>query len=282
MRESRPSKLLTSRVKRLRLETNNPTLACHTPDHMPDLKTFCRIVLIRPLRLLTTEPLVIMISTMSAISWGLIYLLTDSLPTIAETFPIRFPTSSLPFLALAAGILISIFPRLWVMRIIRRRTAQNKPIAPEDKIIGFSLAAPALAIGLWLFAWTIPPVIRPALMPYWHWTIPMVGLILIGFAANEMAYTLSGYLADAYTIYASSAFASLAFARALVSGLMPLFGFKLVEAAGANWAISVLAGAATLFCICPWLFVVWGRRLREESAFVKEVSKLDAEAGVRA
>ena len=47
----------------------------------------------------------------------------------------------------------------------------------------------------------------------------MIGLMLIGFAANEFAYTLNRYPGDSYTVYASSRLATLA----LVSGVMPPF-----------------------------------------------------------
>ena len=42
----------------------------------------------------------------------------------------------------------------------------------------------------------------------------MLALVLVGYALNENVYTLTGYLADSYTIYAASGFAGLILARA--------------------------------------------------------------------
>lgn len=172
------------------------------------------------------------------------------------------PTASLPFLAIGLGICLSIPTRFWDLQILRRRHRSHTPIEPEDKIIGFAFAAPALMIGLWWFSWTIPPLISGL-----NFIIPTVGLVLVGFAVNEIAYTLSGYLEDTYTVYAASAFAGLAFVRALISGIMPLVGYVMFGTLKANVVGSILAGVATVFCLAPVVFFRYGRRLRERSEF---------------
>lgn len=134
----------------------------------------------------------------------------------------------------------------------------------EDKITGFAIAAPALFIGLVWFAWTVPPAVRGL-----HWIVPTLALVPVGFAVNEMAYTLSAYLADAYLLYAASAFCGLAFVRALVSGIMPLVAHEMYSALGANVAGSVVAGFALVFCLAPWGFFRYSRMLRERSPFAK-------------
>lgn len=130
--------------------------------------------------------------------------------------------------------------------------------------MGFAIAAPALAIGLIWFAWTVPPT-----APQIHWLVPTAALVLVGFAVNEMAYTLSAYLTDAYLLYAASAFCGLAFVRALVSGVMPLVANRMYPALGANIAGTVVASFALIFCLAPWVFFRYGRVLREKSPFAK-------------
>lgn len=130
--------------------------------------------------------------------------------------------------------------------------------------MGFATAAPALAIGLMWFSWTIPPV-----APQVHWLVPTAALVPIGFAVNEMAYTLSAYLTDAYLLYAASAFCGLAFVRALVSGAMPLVAQAMYGALGANIAGTVVASVALVFCLAPWIFFRYGKALREKSPFAR-------------
>jgi predicted ester cyclase len=137
-------------------------------------------------------------------------------------------------------------------------------IQPEDTIMGFAFGTPALAAGLWWFYGTTPPVLWDA-----HWAIPTGGLVLVGLGVNEIAYTLSGYLTDTYTVYSASAFAGLAFVRALVSGIMPLIGYVLFDGKQSMVPGFVIAGVATAFCVVPFLFFRFGKRLRERSEFAK-------------
>lgn len=220
------------------------------------------MALIRPLRLFFTEPIVFFVAIMSAVSWALIYLFAESLPSVYTSLGFSIPTNSLSFIPLLLGIPLSIIFRIIDQRILRRRKRANLPLNPEHKLTGFIVAAPALAIGLWIFAWTVPPAITHV-----HWAVPMVGLILVGFATNEFACTLSGYLADSYTIYASSAFAALAFLRAILAGVFPLFAPRMYAVMGQNMASSVLAAVATCFCGAALLFVKCGKRVRQKSRF---------------
>ncbi|KAH9905362.1 major facilitator superfamily transporter [Xylariomycetidae sp. FL2044] len=264
IRESRPSKLLKRKIAALESQGNIENLDWFNPDHSPDWRTFMNLIAVRPMRLLATEPLMIMATTIFAISWGIIYLFTESLLGIYQSLGFTRPRASLPFLVIASGIALTALPRLWDMKIIKRRRKQNERVEPEDKITGFALAAPALASGLVVFSWTIPPLVTGV-----HWIVPTLALAPIGFAVNEMAYTLSGYLADAYLLYASSAFSAIAFVRALVSGLMPLIAHIMYAGLGANLAGTVIAGIAVVFRAAPWVFFRYSKKLREASPFAR-------------
>ncbi|KAK8111752.1 uncharacterized protein PG998_008209 [Apiospora kogelbergensis] len=265
VQESRPSKILKAKIAKLRGCSKIHNLDWHNPDESPNMASLVNLVLIRPVHLLCTEPLVMMVTAISAISWGIIYFFTESLTKAYTSMGFSNTEASLPFLAMASGVLLTSLPRLWDMRVAKRRQAQHKPVQPEDKIVGFAFAAPALAVGLAWYAWTVPPA-APAGLP---WIVPTLALAPVGFAVNEMAYTLSGYLADAYLLYAASAFCGLAFVRALVSGLMPLAALALHDALGANLAGTVVAGLALVFCGAPWVFFRYSRTLRQRSPFAR-------------
>ena len=106
-------------------------------------------------------------------------------------------------------------------------------------------------------------------MPGVPWAIPFLALLLIGYTLNENVYTLTGYLADSYTIYAASGFAGLILARASTCALILPFTRPMYEGLGFNGATSLLAGVATAFCLAPPLFHKFGRRIRESSDFAK-------------
>ena len=124
-----------------------------------------------------------------------------------------------------------------------------------------------------MFSWTIPPRV------HMHWAVSFIGLLFVGFAANEFAYTLNRYLPDAYTVYASSGLATLAFLHALVSGLMPLFAYRIFHELGGNVARSVLAAVATMFCLTPFVFLRYGMTMRKRGAFAKYSAETNAQHG---
>ncbi|TQN65720.1 putative transporter [Colletotrichum shisoi] len=264
IKESRPSILLGNIIGQMAKETTIQELGWHNPDEAQDWRALVRISVIRPGRILVTEPLVIMVAFISALSWGMIYLFTESLTVVYISVGFTKTQASLPFLAIAVGVLFTFLPRLWDMRVLRDRQRKQLPIQPEDKIIGFGFAAPALAIGLAWFAWTIPPAVVSV-----HWMVPTAALVLVGFAVNETAHTLSGYLADSYLLYSASAFSGLAFVRAVVSGLMPIIAHEMYAGLDANVAGSLLAGLAAAFCVTPWLFFRFSKRLRQRSPFAR-------------
>jgi hypothetical protein len=111
------------------------------------------------------------------------------------------------------------------------------------------------------------------------WELSMASLILVGFATNEFDCTLAGYLTDSYTIFSASAFASLAFLRAIISGSLPLFTNQMYAGLGANKATTILAATATAFCAAPLLFLKYGEKLREKSAFARYSREAEAKMG---
>ncbi|KAG5916318.1 hypothetical protein E4U53_004334 [Claviceps sorghi] len=264
IRESRPSLLLEREVQSLQQQTGDRRLRALNPDHTPDLKTFVQVGLFRPLKLFFTEPIVFMVSSISAFATALIYLFTEALPPIYESMGFSTTLSCLAFLPLAIGLPLGIVTRVRDHRMLSRRAQQGEPAEPEHKILGFCIAAPLLAAALWWFTWTIPPAVTGV-----PWIVPSLALVFVGYAVNEFDTVLTGYLADSYLSYAASGFAALSVLRSLLSAVFPMVAPTLIARLGANGACLVLAVLATLFCAVPPLFAVFGKRIRMRSQFAR-------------
>lgn len=130
VQESRPSKILKAKIAKLRGCSKIHNLDWHNPDESPNMASLVNLVLIRPVHLLCTEPLVMMVTAISAISWGIIYFFTESLTKAYTSMGFSNTEASLPFLAMASGVLLTSLPRLWDMRVAKRRQAQHKPVQP--------------------------------------------------------------------------------------------------------------------------------------------------------
>jgi hypothetical protein len=149
IRESRPTQLLEKEVKKAREALGNQSLRAANPDHVPNFNTFLKIGLLKPVQLLITEPIVFAVSFMSATAFALIYLFTEALPVVYVDLGLDEKQATLPFLAAAIGVMASSLTRLYDRRQYAKFRSEYRIPTPEDKLIGFSLGAPALAAGLW-------------------------------------------------------------------------------------------------------------------------------------
>ncbi|KAK1150265.1 hypothetical protein N8T08_000167 [Aspergillus melleus] len=262
IKESRPTLLLAHKVQKLREQTGNKSLEAFNPDHVSDMKVFVRLSLFRPLQLFFTEPIVFTVALMNGACMALIYLFTEALPIIYPLFGFSEAQANLPFVAFSLGILLNIPARFLDRRLRAKLRKQGHVAGPESKLIGLFLGAPVLAGALWLFAWSIPPMV-----PDVHWIVSVLALFFIGFALNEFATVYAGYIADSYLSYAGSAQAALSMLRSLMGALFPLFTPKMFNSLGNNVAVSVLAAVATVFCVAPVLFSRYGVSLRKRSRF---------------
>ncbi|KAK1997390.1 major facilitator superfamily transporter [Colletotrichum falcatum] len=259
IKESRPSVVLAQQALSDIERTGSSGQDSRTgPKNTPYRE---KLDIIRPLRLLFTEPIVFLVSVISAIAFGLIYLFTEVLPVVYVSLGLDDGWKNTPFLALALGIAASGLTRIYDASALAERSAKGLPITPESKLAGFLIGAPLLAGGLWCFAWTIPP---SALV---HWAVPTVALVPIGYAVNEYDYVLAGYLTDCYQTYTASAFAALGLTRALLCATFPLLGSVLYHSVDPNKASSIFAALATLLCVVPPLLLRYGSWLRKKSSF---------------
>ncbi|PKY00706.1 MFS multidrug transporter [Aspergillus campestris IBT 28561] len=263
IRESRPALVLAHEVALFRQTTGLDTPPPLNPDHSPDFRTFARTTLLRPIQLYT-EPIVCCVALMNSTTFGLIYLFSDALLPIYENMGFAQPQASLPFIAMAIGVILSLGMRLVDRVIIRRRINSGRTLLPEHKLTGLCVGTPMLAISLWWFGWTIPPRIQGL-----HWMVPTLPLVLLGFALNEFLTVMLGYLADSYLCYAASGLAAVALLRGVFSAVFPLFAGHMFSSLGANVATSVLASLATVYCFIPPLFVRYGPQIRARSRFAK-------------
>ena len=190
MAETRATSLLQRKVKTIKKATGHEELKTASEGRRVTPQIFFTESIYRPIFFLVTEPLVMACAVLCSIAFALFYAETEVL-TLVYTSPRLSPApfnetnSSLAFIAVLIGILLDVLPRFWDLRVYHKSEGTEDLPLPESKIGGFAVAAPALAIGLWIFGWTIPPYDTST-----HWVVSMIGLALTGFAANDFAVVL--------------------------------------------------------------------------------------------
>lgn len=141
------------------------------------------------------------------------------------------------------------------------RLAPNfeKGRAQEARLILMALGGSLLPVGLFWFAWTSFPSISP-------WPQIISG-VPIGFGL--MMITLQGlnYVIDCYTQYANSALAANTSVRYLFGAGFPLFATGMYHNLGVRWATSLLGFIGILLLPVPFVFYIYGERIRRMSRF---------------
>lgn len=147
LRESRPSLLLEREVSRLRRSNPNIPFKTLNPDSTPDFRTFIQVTLIRPLRLLFTEPIVMTLAIMGSIACAIFYVSAESLLLVFQAYGWSEKSASLSFIPVMLGCLGGFATRFYDNRHLARRIKRGQPLEPEHKMLGFAIAAPSVAIG---------------------------------------------------------------------------------------------------------------------------------------
>jgi hypothetical protein len=287
IKESRPTPIVAMSFKRVETKTPDTSKASSiksvgTISHVSIIMKFMQNNFFFPVQLFLTEPIIAIVTVMSASVFALLYLFTEAWPVVYKDFGFTEKQIVLVPLALNPGLLLPFLVRIWDIKVANKMKRKGIEIVshishftewsigltclqtPETKLRGFFIAAPVYAIGLWWFAWTVPKVVHVS--PWFS----IAALVPIAFATNEFDHVLSSYLTDAYGPISGSANAPLAFLRAVLSAIFPLFGGQLFESIGSNWAGTLLASLATVYCVVAALFWRADSEYRQKSPWIKK------------
>lgn len=222
------------------------------------------VILLRPWALLFREPIVLLITIYMSIIYGTLYMFFAAYPIVfQETRGWGEGLGGLSFLGIMVGILLSV-PNMYYGHVRYRNLASKTQtrLAPEARLPDCFLACIALPIGLFWFAWTNSPNV--------HWIVPILAGIPFGFGCIMLFLPCFNYLVDSYTIYAASVLAANSAIRSIFGAVFPLFTGKMYENLGLHWAASVPAFLALACVPIPYLFYVYGARIRKKSHYAAE------------
>lgn len=165
--------------------------------------------------------------------------------------------AGLSFLGSGLGTVAGlVYAGLMSDRSVRLAIKAGRQTCPEDRlppIITFP-AALAIPAGLFIYGWGADKRV--------HWIVPQIGTAVTGFGMIGIVMCVQTYLIDAFTIHSASVIAASAVLRSLFGALFPLFGLNLYVKLGLGWGNSLLAFIALVLAIVPWVFWLYGERIR--------------------
>ena len=214
--------------------------------------------MLRPLRILFTQPIVMTMAAYQAIIFGTVYSLYTNFEAIyGNIYGFNTTQVGLVYLGPGLGFLIAVWflvPR--IDTIYNHLTERNNGEAkPEYRLPLANIGAVCLPVSLFWFAWTVEYQV--------HFAVPILSTVFFGLGMVAILNTVQNYYIDAFSKYAASAIAAGAVFRSIVGGVMPLGATGLFDSLGYGWGISVFAFLCLGLSPAPILFFYYGQSLRE-------------------
>lgn len=224
-----------------------------------------RGALIRPFRLLLTQPIVQVLALFMAYVYGIMYLVLSTFPSL-WTSPKYYSESigigGLNYISLGLGFWLgSQICAPLNDRIYRRLKTRNKGVGrPEFRVPLLFVGAFFLPVGLFIYGWTA--------QTHCHWIAPNVGAVLFGMGTIIAFQCIQTYMVDTYTRFAASALAAGSFLRSLAGFGFPLFAPYMYNALHYGWGNSLLAFIALAIGFpVPVFLWKFGKTLRKKSTY---------------
>ncbi|KAK0546077.1 hypothetical protein OC845_004783 [Tilletia horrida] len=266
--ETRAGVLLARRAAKKRKDTGDDRYYAQHERLRQErsVKMLLREVLIRPVFMLFTEPIVWSFAAFDGINYAVLYLALESFPLIYGGFGFSLGAQNLAFIPFAVGFCIAYvcYPiQLALERRALKRSADGE-MPPEARLLWCLGASPLFAVSLFIFAWTCRPEYAP-------WIASMIGTALYGAASHVIFIAVSDYTIAAYSLFAASAVGGQSFAREFLSGSVTLFSEQMYTKLGYQWASTLLALVATLLAIVPFVLYAYGPTIRKHSSYHEEI-----------
>jgi len=223
---------------------------------------------LRPTKMLVTEPIVLSLTIYTAYAYAMIFSFFGSLPYVLElTYGFDSRQMGLAFISVIIGYLLASFMFGVFDRTLyaKARSAAGGLPAPEHRLYSGLVGSVFIPVGLFWYAWEAH---RGG-----HWAVLVASGIPFGFGAFSLFLSTITYLVDTYKAgLAASALAANGFLRYTLGAVFPLFTVQMYTNLGVHWAGSVFAFLSLLLLPIPWVLFKYGKLLRSKSHF--ETSKL--------
>ncbi|OJJ50345.1 hypothetical protein ASPZODRAFT_149690 [Penicilliopsis zonata CBS 506.65] len=252
--------ILVNKASTLRRQTRNWGIHAKQDEVEIDIHELVQKNFTRPLRMLITEPILLLVSLYISFVYGLIYALLGAYPVVFEgVYGMSMGVGGLAFNGLIVGELVGGAYALCLQKSYALKLAanNNRPI-PEWRLPPAILGAVMFTIGMFWFGWT-------GYTSSIHWMVPTAAGVFIGFGSFCIFLQCFNYIVDCYPTLAASTIAANTILRSAIGCSFPLFSKQLMENLGVQWAGTLLGCLATVMIPIPVVFRIYGPWLRAKS-----------------
>jgi DHA1 family multidrug resistance protein-like MFS transporter len=266
LEETYPPVVLVQKAAELRRRTKNWGIHAKQEEIEVDFRELVTKNFSRPLRILVTEPIVLLLSIYMAFIYGLLYLFLTAYPIVFQGIHRMNPgVGGLPFFGMILGMLTAGMIIVLLQPSYNRKLAANNDIPiPEWRLPPVIAGGVSFALGLFWFSWS-------GYRSDVHWIVPTMSGLLTGFGLLSIFLQSLNYIVDAYLMFAASAIAANTFLRSIAGAVFPLFSTYMFDALKVNYAGTLLGCVAVVLVPIPVAFLKYGARIRARSNFAPTI-----------
>ena len=193
LEETYPPVVLVQKASELRRRTLNWGIHAKQEEIEVDFRELVTKNFSRPLRLLVTEPIVLLLSIYMAFIYGLLYLFLTAYPIVFQRIHgMNEGVGGLPYFGIVFGMLLAGAYIAFTQRAYKKKLVANNGVTiPEWRLPPAIIGGISFALGLFWFGWS-------GYRRDIHWIAPTLSGLFTGFGLLSIFLQSLNYLVDAY------------------------------------------------------------------------------------
>lgn len=267
--ESHHAIVLKEKAEVLRRRTGNWGIYAPHEEIKLSLKEVFEVCILRPVIMLFTEPILLLVSIYNAFVYAILYMFLTVVPLVfAGRYHFKAGVAELPYIGMFIGVVIGGVSTFFI-ELKYKRANEKKGIkpTPEQKLLPMIIGGPFFSAGLFWVGWS------GAYAESVHWIVPSIGLGCLGIGLIMVFLPCFTYIIDCYLLFAASALAGNTLLRSGLAAAFPLFSRQMFLNMKIQWAATLLGCFAALMIPVPILFYKYGRMLRQRSKYAFDLSQ---------
>ncbi|KAG6872077.1 hypothetical protein C0995_013295 [Termitomyces sp. Mi166 len=263
--------LLKKKAARLRKETGDDSYNTRAEMDRRSFSSTLKIAATRPWIMMVTEPIHEDLLTMSSpdlsFVYSLLYLLFFVYPrAFGQVRGWSLGLTGTSFISIMIGILLALAALPYQEVLYRRYTKDGH--YPEARLFPMLFGCGLLPISLFIFAFTSG---NSAI----HWMVICISGALFGISMILIYVAANSYIIDSYSTYAASAMAAKTLMRSVIGATIPLWVDQMYKSLGFQWSGLLLALVSCAIIPIPYVFYVYGERVRTRSRMANKAKRGD-------
>ncbi|KAH6988467.1 major facilitator superfamily domain-containing protein [Ilyonectria destructans] len=236
----------------------------HSPLWKTRVKELVFVSVVRPLRMLVVEPIVLFLCLYVSAEFGTLFSFFAAVPyTFGMVYHFDIEQSGLVFASIIIGCCLGLFTIILCDLLIYRKQAARYALTktpPEHRLYSAMIGSFGPPVALFWFGWTAREEIS--------WSSPAASIILFSWGNLCIYVSAIVYISETYPgSLVASAISANTLARYGFAAAFPLFALPMYKTLGIDWASGLLGFIALALLPVPWVLFRYGPQIRARSQY---------------